>query len=138
MVIEPYLFFPGNCEEALAFYAEILGGSTLFAMRYGDVPPAADHPIPPGSEKKIMHATFVAGDLKFMASDSMQLAPGTAVERVSLSIGTTDVEEGGRVFAALAAGGTVHAPYAKQFWGATFGMLTDRFGIDWMVNAGDG
>ncbi len=136
MVVEPYLFFPGNCEEALAFYGTVFGGSSVFAMRYGEVPPAADHPIPPGSENKIMHATFIAGSLKFMASDSMQLAPGTAVERVSLSIGTADVEEGGRIFAALAAGGTVLAPYDKQFWGATFGMLTDRFGIDWMVNAG--
>jgi PhnB protein len=86
-----------------------------------------------------MHTSFKAPGVAFMASDAMrgELAPpGTATPRVRLSIASADAAEGERVFAALAEGGTVTLPYQKQFWGAHFGMVTDRFGIDWMVNAG--
>jgi PhnB protein len=134
MRIEPYLFFPGNCEEALGFYRGVFGGEVSYMMRYKDVP-AGDHPSPPELSEKIMHATFTSGDLTLMASDSMEQKPGVSVERVSLSVAPSSAEEGGRIFAALAAGGIVLTPYEKQFWGATFGMLTDRFGIDWMINA---
>jgi PhnB protein len=133
--LEPYLFFPGNCEEALAFYGEVFSGKIVYAMRYDEVPEES-HDQPAGWEKKIMHATFVAGPLKLMASDSMQQKLGTHAERVALSVGTPDPDEGRRIFDALSAGGTVVVPYSKQFWGASFGMITDRFGIDWMINAG--
>jgi len=135
MRIEPYLFFAGNAEEALAFYKSVFGGDVVFSMRYGDVPPS-DHPSPPEMSTKIMHATFVSGPLTLMAADSMHQGPGTPAERVALSLAPATVEEGQRLFDGLAAGGTVTQPYAKQFWGATFGMLTDKFGIDWMVNVG--
>jgi PhnB protein len=135
MRVEPYVFFPGNCEEALTFYQAIFGGEVTFAMRYRDVPPG-EHPSPPEMADKIMHATLRAGEVTMMAADSMRLRAGVAAERVALSVALATVEEGGRIFAALADGGTVLAPYEKQFWGSTFGMLTDRFGIDWMVNAG--
>jgi PhnB protein len=129
------VFFPGKCEEALTFYQAIFGGEVTFAMRYRDVPPG-EHPSPPEMADKIMHATLRAGEVTMMAADSMRLRAGVAAERVALSVALATVEEGGRIFAALADGGTVLAPYEKQFWGSTFGMLTDRFGIDWMVNAG--
>jgi PhnB protein len=136
MRIEPYLFFPGNCEEALAFYQSVFGGAVTTIMRYGDVPPGA-HPTPSEMKDKIMHATLVSGDLTLMASDSMMQKPGTEAERVSLSVGTPEADAGRKIFEALAAGGSVTAPYDKQFWGATFGMVTDRFGIDWMVSGGE-
>jgi PhnB protein len=135
MRIEPYLFFPGNAEEALAFYQGIFGGEVVYAMRYGEAPPD-HHPTPPEMNGKIMHATFTSGQITLMAADSMNQQPGTVAERVALSIALADPEEGRRIFDALAAGGTILAGYEKQFWGATFGMVTDRYGIDWMVNAG--
>jgi PhnB protein len=135
MRVEPYLFFPGNCEEALRFYEAVFGAKVTFAMRYRDAPPG-DHPSPPELADKIMHATLRSGGLHLMASDSMRLRPGVEAERVALSVAPKTAEEGERIFAALAEGGTIVAAYEKQFWGATFGMLTDRFGIDWMVNAG--
>jgi len=135
MRVEPYVFFPGTCEEALHFYEAVFGGQVTYTMRYRDVPPG-DHPSPPEMGDKIMHATLEAGDLTLMAADSMRLRPGVDSERVALSVAPKSAEEGGRLFAALAEGGTILAPYEKQFWGSTFGMLTDRFGIDWMVNAG--
>ncbi len=134
MRVEPYLFFPGNCEEALAFYEAVFGGRVTFAMRYRDVPPG-EHPSPPEMGDKIMHATLRAGDLTLLAADSMRLHPAAETERVALSIAPPTVEDGARIFAALADGGTILAPYEPQFWGSTFGMLTDRFGVDWMINA---
>jgi PhnB protein len=104
-------------------------------MRYGEAP-GGHHPTPPEMNGKIMHATFTSGEITLMAADSMNHKPGTSAERVALSVGLADAAEGRRIFDALAAGGTVLAAYEKQFWGASFGMLTDRFGIDWMVNAG--
>jgi PhnB protein len=136
MRVEPYLFFPGTCEEALRFYQGIFGGEVTFAMRYRDMPPGVEHPSPPDMADRIMHATFTSGPLTIMAADSMRLKPGVDAERVALSVAPSTAEEGGRIFAALAEGGSISAPYEKQFWGATFGMLTDRYGIDWMVNAG--
>ena len=120
MRIEPYLFFPGNCEEALEFYRGVFGGEVTYAMRYGEAP-AGHHPTPPEMNGKIMHATFTCRRVTLMASDSAEQKAGTAAERVALSIGLEDAEEGRRIFDALAAGGAIFAPYEKQFWGASFG-----------------
>jgi PhnB protein len=135
MRIEPYLFFPGTCEEALAFYQGVFGGEVVYAMRYEQAPPG-HHPTPPEMTGKIMHATFTVGEITLMAADSHHQDAGAAAERVALSVALHDAVEGRRIFDALAAGGTVRVAYEKQFWGATFGMLTDRFGIGWMINAG--
>ena len=92
--------------------------------------------VPPGWGQKIMHATFTSGEITLMAADSSRSEPGANNARARLSVGSADHDEGQRVFDGLASGGTVTMQYAKQFWGASFGMLTDRFGIEWMVNAG--
>ena len=133
MELEPYLHFSGVCEEALTFYKEVFAGEVVALMRYSEM---QGMPIPPGYETKVMHSTFKSTDLKFMASDQMPGAPEATGANVSLSLSTHDLLEGERVFAMLsAAGGTVTMPMADTFWGARFGMLTDKFGISWMVNA---
>lgn len=132
MQLAPYLFFDGTCEEALSFYAAALGGKVSEINRYADSP--MGEKLPPEHGNRIMHATFTAPGVTLMASDGSD-ADGE-MKRVSLSLATADRDEGARVFDALAAGGTVTMPYSKQFWGASFGMLVDRFGIRWMVNAG--
>lgn len=130
----PYLFFTGNCEEALGFYKSVLGGEIVEIMRMKDVPAnAGGPPVTPETENKVMHATFKSGSVSFMASDA---SPGKQYGEgpISLSLGLDDAVEGQRIFDALAQGGTVEMPFADMFWGAKFGMLTDRFGIDWMIN----
>lgn len=134
MQIQPYLFFTGECEEALNFYQSVFGGEIVNINRYGGSP--MESQAPPGWKDKIMHATFTAGDITLMAADSSHSPPGANNARARLSVGSADHEEGQRVFDGLAAGGTITMPYSKQFWGASFGMLVDRFGIEWMVNAG--
>ncbi len=132
MQLAPYLFFDGTCEAALEFYRPILGATTLELTRWNDAP--TSEPRPPELGQRIMHATFVAPGITFMAADGMDVSGDT--QRIALSIATGDTDEGRRVFEALADGGTVKWPYSKQFWGATFGMLVDRFGVQWMINAG--
>ena len=134
MQVEPYLHFPGTCEEALRFYSGVFGGEITYLGRFGESPMAQE--MPPERHREVMHATFRAPGVSLMASDGREGAvPG---DGISLSVATADVDEGREIFERLAEGGTVAMPYAKQFWGATFGMLRDRFGVNWMVNAGAG
>jgi PhnB protein len=131
MQLEPYLFFTGNCEEALNHYKEVFGGEIVGLSRQKDAP--ADAQMAPESGDLVMHATFKGPGFSFMASDAR---PGKTYGEgpMSLSLSLTDVNEGQRIFDALAKGGTVESPMQDMFWGAKFGMLTDKFGIDWMIN----
>jgi len=134
MHVEPYLHFDGTCEEALAFYQTIFGGEIGEIARFG-TSPMADH-VPEEDHEAVMHTTYRAPGVSFMASDWPGGLPPAGIARVRLSVATPDLAEGERIFAALAANGTIHQQFMKTFWGATFGMVTDQYGIDWMINAG--
>lgn len=128
--LEPYLHFDGTCEEALNFYKGIFGGEITSLERYAGSPMESE--IPDFYRNKVMHANFKAGPLKLMGSDgSPRGGEGT---RVSLALGGDDPDEGKRIFDALADGGKVDMPFQDTFWGAKFGMLTDKYGIYWMIN----
>jgi PhnB protein len=133
MQLEPYLFFSGNCEEALNFYKSIFNGEITHISRFKDMPSNGQGATPPDYANKIMHATFTSEAFTLMASDgrpSTQYGEG----RISLSLGLSDLAQAQRIFDGLAKGGNVEVPLSDSFWGAKFGMLTDRFGIDWMIN----
>ena len=133
--MEAYLSFNGNAAEALAFYAESLGGRIIFSMTFGDSPMGSETPA--DYKNKIMHATFEARGKQLMASD---LPPGMAFEGYkgfTLSVQAKDVPEGEQLFKALAAGGKITMPYAATFWSPGFGMVEDKFGVPWMVNVDD-
>ena len=132
-VIQPYLMFGGRCEEALEFYRTALGAQIDMLMRFQESPdPPPPGMLPAGFENKIMHASFrIAGNV-LMASDGCEV--GSQFKGFSLSISVTTEAEAERYFAALSDGGQVQMPLAKTFWSPKFGMLTDRFGISWMVN----
>jgi PhnB protein len=131
MQLSPYLLFNGNCEEALKFYEQALGGKIEALMKFAGSP-AAEH-VPPAWGDKVLHATIKIDGNVLMASD----APPPQYEKpqgISVSIGLNDRERGERIFNALAQGGTVTMPFEKTFWASGFGMCVDRFGIPWMVN----
>jgi PhnB protein len=133
MQIEPYLFFNGRCDEAIAFYAKALGAETLMLMRNKDSP--EPHPpgmLPPDSEDKVMHATIKIGSAKVMMSDG-RCTGMPNFQGFSLSLDLPDQAAAERAFAALAEGGQVQLPLAKTFWAPCFGMVADRFGVGWMV-----
>jgi PhnB protein len=133
MPIQPYLFFEGRCEEALEFYRGALGAEVTMLMRNREAP---EQPppgmLPPGSENKVMHATFRVGDATVMASDG-GCSGKPAFNGFSLSLTVRDEAEAKRRFDALAAGGQVRMPLGKTFFSPSFGMVADRFGVGWMV-----
>jgi len=131
-LIQPYLFFNGRCEEALAFYGTALGAKVDFLMRYKESPePMPPGRLPAGFENKVMHATFHIGGTTLMASDGCE--ENAHFEGFSLSLALPTEAEVNRAFAALADGGKVGMPLTKTFWSPRFGMVTDRFGVGWMV-----
>jgi PhnB protein len=128
-MFNPYLTFDGNAGEAMRFYHSILGGE-LTMQTFGEVKMAKT-----AAEKdRIVHATLKNKAITFMASDGMVGRPIKVGDNVSMSIGGSDHRWLSGVFEKLAQGGRVDMPLAKQFWGDTYGQLTDRFGIHWMVN----
>ena len=135
MKVEPYLFFNGHCEEAIAFYKQALDAEVVFQMRMNESPtPPAPGTLPPGSDNKIMHASLRIGDSLVMVSDgNADMQP--SFKGICLSLRAADAAEAERVFGALAAGGKITVPLAPTFWSPCFGMLEDRFGVGWMVMA---
>jgi PhnB protein len=131
MELQPYIFFYGRCEEALEFYKSALGG-TYELMRVKDSP-MAEH-MPPNTANLVMHASFTADGVKFLASDGREIkAIDPDAGNIDLALTATDAAQGERAFNALAEGGKVMMPIDKAFWGGRFGMLVDRFGIEWMM-----
>jgi PhnB protein len=131
LALAPYLNFEGTCEEAMNFYQTIFGG-TVEMTRFGDMPMPGmqDH-----DANKIMHSTLTAVDLTFMASDSGS-GPVTVGDSVTLSLAgdQANAEKLRGFFSGLSEGGKISMALAQVPWGAEFGMVTDKFGIHWMVN----
>ncbi len=128
--IIPYLNFNGNAVEALAFYANALGGNVVQSSTFGEANMAQDDSM----KEKIMHAVFEAGDLKLMVSDC---PPGVSVnsgDQVSLSLNFASLNAIEKTFAAMAEGGNITMPIQDTFWGARFAMTKDKFGVHWMFN----
>jgi len=128
--IVPYLSLNGNSAEVMAFYAKALNGQVLFQQTFGESP----MPSTEDMKDKIMHATFQAGQLTLMFSDCPPDRASTAGNNISLSLNFTELESIERTFAAMSEGATVTMELQDTFWGARFGMLTDKFGINWMFN----
>jgi PhnB protein len=133
MQVSPYLYFEGRCEEALEFYKKAVGAEVTSLFRFKDCPePPPPGTLAPGSENKVMHAAFTVGQSKLLASDGR--CSGKPVHQgFSLSLTVATAAEADRWFAALADQGQVQMPLGKTFFSPRFGMLTDRFGVGWMV-----
>ncbi|NJK37458.1 MAG: VOC family protein [Oscillatoriales cyanobacterium RM2_1_1] len=131
MQLNPYLNFSGQCEIAFKFYEECLGGKVVAMMTYKGSPMADQ--VPPEWHTKIMHAEFQLNDRKLMGSDAPpeHQEPTQGFSVLLQFDNPTEAEE---IFHALARNGTVQMPIQETFWASRFGMLTDQFGIPWMVN----
>ncbi len=137
--VNTYLTFNGNCEEAFLFYKSVFGGDFAYIGRFGEMPPSDDPNCPPPSGEeanRIMHVSLpISKETILMGSDTTSQS-GDAVfgTNFSISINTDSTEEADNLFNGLSADGTIIMPMEKTFWGAYFGMFTDKFGIGWMVN----
>jgi PhnB protein len=136
--IDLYLSFPGNCEEAFDFYKSIFGGGFSVLSRYSDIPGAEDgnHAFAATDANKIMHMRLPIGQGATLMGSDRPAGEETAVfgDVFSISIAPDSEEEATRIFNGLSAGGEVTMPLEKTFWNALFGTLTDKFGVQWMVN----
>ena len=133
MLIQPYLFFDGRCEEAIDFYKTAIGATDVMLKRYKESPDPGM--IPPGAENKILHSSFKVGESQIMASDG-HCKGKPNFEGFGLSIEVANGTEAERRFAALADGGQVTMPLTKTFFSSHFGMVKDRFGVHWMIIVG--
>ena len=132
MQVQSYLFFDGRCEEAIEFYKKTLGAKVEMLMRFKENPDQQPGMYPPGSEDKILHASFRIGDTMVMASDGY--AKGKPeFKGFSLAVTAKTEAEADTIFNALANGGQVQMPLTKTFFSPKFGMVADKFGVGWMV-----
>jgi PhnB protein len=134
-IVQPYLFFNGSCEQAIEFYHKALGAEVEMMMRFNESPqPPPPGAVPSGFENKIMHASFRVGQTTLMASDG-DSADKASFQGISLALSVPTEAEADRAFAALADRGEVKMPLTKTFFSPRFGMVTDRFGITWLIQA---
>lgn len=127
--VQPYISFNGNCHEAIKFYADALGGEILYVERYGDSPMKGQAP-----DDNVMHCTLKVGDSHIMGCDNPEGQTAATDSNISLAIGSNDPDGAEAMFNKMADGGNITMPMAQTFWAERFGMLTDKFGVNWMFN----
>jgi PhnB protein len=133
-MLDSYLFFNGTCAEAMRFYQRTLGGEIQAMMTYAQSPEPPQ--CGPGDADRIMHACLILDGRLLMASDAPQDQPVPPMGAISLALNYPTAAEARRIFDALADGGKVVMPMGKTFWAEAFGMLTDKYGVPWMVGGG--
>jgi len=134
--INPYLTFNGNCEEAFLFYQSVFGGEISYMGRFKDMPTENGMETSADDANKIMHVAFpISKETVLMGSDTSEAYGKVNLgTNFAISVNVESIEEADKIFNGLSAGGKVQMPMEKTFWGAYFGMFTDKFGINWMVN----
>ena len=137
MHVQPYLNFNGRCQEAIDFYKRAVGAEVITVMHFKDCPEPQQGMVTPENKDKVMHAALKIGDSTVLASDG-RCAGKPNFEGISLTLQAKNDAEANRLYGALADGGQAQMPLAKTFFASSFGMLADRFGVNWMVIAGQG
>ena len=138
--VNPYITFNGNCEEAFNFYKSVFGGEFPYIGRFGDMPAEEGKQVSEEEKNRIMHVSLpISQETVLMGSDTGDdwSSGHQSGNNISLSVNTDSKEEADRIFNGLSEGGKVTMPLQETFWGAYFGMWTDKFGINWMVNYDD-
>ena len=130
--VQPYIFFDGKCEEALEFYKGAIGAKVDMMMRFKEAPDQSQ--MQPNTGEKVMHAAFHVGTTQVLASDG-HCAGKPSFQGFGLALNAKDDAEAEKLFTAVGKGGQVLQPLTKTFFASKFGMVTDKFGIMWMVIA---
>jgi PhnB protein len=131
--VQPYVFFDGKCDEAIAFYSSAIGAKTQMLMRYKDCPdPQGKAACKPGTEDKVMHANVKIRDTEVLMADG-HCGGNPKFEGFGLALQAKDNQDAEKLFAALSEGGNVMMPMSETFFAHRFGMVADKFGVMWMV-----
>ncbi|WP_412985830.1 VOC family protein [Pontimicrobium sp. IMCC45349] len=134
MKLQSYLAFNGNCQEAINFYKDVFDAQVTTLMHFKDAPEDVMC-VPDEAKNLVMHATLEFQDCLFMMSDTIDEANFVKGNNFSMSINVADVDEALAIFNSLKEGGMEFMPFADAFWGGKFGMLVDKFGVQWMVSS---
>jgi PhnB protein len=137
MKMYPYLTFDGNCEEAFNFYKSVFGGKFGYVGRFKEMPPMEGQTVPESEADKIMHISLpLSNEAILMGSDSSDAFGHSTVQgnNFSISLSVTSPAKADKLFSSLSSGGKVTMPMNQTFWGSYFGMITDKFGIQWMIS----
>ncbi len=132
MQVTPYLFFDGRCEEALNFYKKAIGAEVQMMMRFKESPDQSH--MPPGSGEKVLHACFKVGEKNLFASDGHNKG-NPEFKGFALSLDAKDEAAAAKLFNGIKDGGKVTMPLGETFFAKSFGMVSDKFGVNWMVIA---
>ncbi|ROU08493.1 VOC family protein [Lysobacter enzymogenes] len=132
MQFTTYLSFDGDCREAFETYQAILGGKIHALMPFGDNPGCEG--LAAAEREKIMHGCYELDGFMLMGTDATEQYPYQGVKGAHVALSLNDPEDAARIFKALAQGGKIEMPLQETFWALAYGILTDRFGVPWMVN----
>lgn len=132
MQLTTYLSFDGDCREAFETYQTILGGKIHALMPFGDNPGCEG--LAAAEREKIMHGYYELDGFMLMGTDATEQYPYQGVKGAHVALSLNDPEQAARIFKALAQGGKIEMPLQETFWALAYGILTDRFGVPWMVN----
>jgi len=138
MAVETYIYFNGNCREAVEFYVKVFGTEKPQIMTFGDTPPDPKFPLPEEAKALIMHTQLKITGSTVMFSDVFPSMPFVAGNNISLTIISKDIDEIKTIFSKLKEGGTVGMDLQETFWSKCYGSLTDKFGIPWQFSHDDG
>ena len=138
MSVQPYLNFAGNCREAVEFYARVFGTDRPHFQTYGEVPPDPNYTPPEETKHLIMHSRLMISGTQVMFSDSPPGMPFAVGNNVSLTVNTSSRQEIVDAFEALSDGGQVGMPLQETFWSKLYGMVTDKYGVEWQFNLDSG
>lgn len=133
MTISPYVFFGGNCEEAILLYEKAFGAKAQI-VRYKDAPPESGYPIAPDAENLVMHAQIDLPGAALMFCDSPPESPMAVGDNIAIMVAFDDLESIKSAFAALSVGGKVEMELQETFWSKCYGALKDAFGINWQIS----
>ena len=134
-IVNIYLTFNGNCKEAFDFYASVLQQKISDFNLFGEMPPQPGFELSEADKNRVMHVTLpISKETSLMGSDTFPHQPVSFGDNFSISISPDSKKEADRIFKELAEGGNVVMPMADTFWNAYFGMVKDKFGVNWMIN----
>lgn len=136
MKLSTHLAYNGNCEEAFNFYKSIFGGEFAMVQRNSDIPSDVPSPVTEDEAYKILHISLPIGNSSMLMGCDMPSVMGEATRcnSFNISISTDSEADTERIYNGLLEGGKVNMPLAKTFWGAYFGMVVDKYGVQWMIS----
>lgn len=132
--INPYLVMDGNAKEAIQFYEKALDAQVVMVQTFGEMPANPDYPLPDSARDRISHALLKVGETDLMFSDTFPGQPVQSSNQVQICIMTDQAEQAKRIYEALREGGQVVMPLQETFWSPAYGIVADKFGVNWNIS----